>query len=81
MLAVAQAEAEAAVQAAMQGASNVDQSDEAGPSNSTTGQAASVVPDCELTVLTLFGREEDCTAAELVIQQELEVSCSQQQGG
>lgn len=64
----------AAIAAAQQAAIGLCLDDGAGPSNSTAGQAASAAPDGVQTFLTLFGKKQDCKAAEQAIQQEMEVS-------
>lgn len=72
--AAAQAAASAGTAAAQQAASSINLEDEAGPSTSAAGQAASAAEDAVRTHLTLFGKEDDCKAAELAIQEELTVS-------
>ncbi|KAL3130378.1 poly ADP-ribose polymerase [Trebouxia sp. C0009 RCD-2024] len=69
--AAAQAAASAGTAAAQQAASSINLEDEAGPSTSAAGQAASAAEDAVRTHLTLFGKEDDCKAAELAIQEEL----------
>lgn len=74
LLAASKAAAEAALEASRQRASNLDLDDQAGPSDSTTGQVAAAGPGAQQTILTLFGKEEDCKLAQKVIEQEVEVS-------
>lgn len=74
--AAARAAALAPVAAVQQGASSLSLDDEAGPSSSAAGQAASGAEDAVKTYLTLYGEEEDCEAAQLAIQQELQVKHS-----
>lgn len=65
--AVASAAAAAGIAAAQQAASSINLEDEAGPSSSAAGQAASAAEDTMRTYLTLFGKADDCKAAELAI--------------
>ena len=58
---------------ALQGSSSMSPHDQAGPSNSAAGTAPRVQETAE-TFLTLFGKKENCEAAQRAIEQQMEVS-------
>ena len=61
-----------AIAAAQQGTSNMSLDDQAGPSHNAAGQAPGG-QDAAQTFLTMFGKKENCKAAQQAIEQEMQV--------